>query len=85
MICDRLICGINEDKIQKRLLTEGDKLTLDKAIKIVQSYKTAQKDATELLPNETVPQPVYTQSPASISGSSAQQEVLQMCKTRTLT
>ena len=36
MIRDKLICGINEDSIQKRLLTEGDKLTLDKAIRIAQ-------------------------------------------------
>ena len=59
MIRDRLVCGINEDSIQKRLLTEGDKLTLDKAITIAQSYETAEKDATELLPNETVSQPVH--------------------------
>ena len=37
MICDRLVCGINEDCIQKRLLTEGDKLTLTKAISLAQS------------------------------------------------
>ena len=24
MICDRVVCGINEDAIQKRLLVEGD-------------------------------------------------------------
>ena len=44
MIRDRLVCGINEDSIQKRLLTEGDKLTLAKAISIAQSYETAEKD-----------------------------------------
>ena len=64
MIRDRLVCGNNEDSIQKHLLTEGDKLTLDKAITIAQSYETAQKDATELLPHETVPQPVHRVQPA---------------------
>ena len=51
MIRDRLVCGVNDDSIQKRLLTE-DKLSLTKAISIAQSYKTAEKDATELLPQD---------------------------------
>ena len=42
MICDRLVCGVNDNSIQKRLLTEGDKLSLTKAISITQSYKTAE-------------------------------------------
>ena len=61
VICDRIVCG---DSIQKRLLTEGDKLTLAKVITIAQSYETAQKDATEFLPNETAPQPVHRVQPA---------------------
>ena len=32
MIRDRLVCGVNDDSIEKRLLTEGDKLSLTKAI-----------------------------------------------------
>ena len=28
MLCDRLVSGINNDSIQKRLLAEWDKLTL---------------------------------------------------------
>ena len=60
MIRNRIVCGINEDSIQKHLLTEGDKFILDKAITITQSYETADKDANELLPNETVPQPVQS-------------------------
>ena len=65
MIRDRLVCGINEDNIQKCLLTEGDPLTLVKAMSIAQSYETAEKDATELLPTETVPQPVHRVQPAA--------------------
>ena len=30
MIRDRLVCGINDEQIQKRFLAEGDKLTLAK-------------------------------------------------------
>ena len=63
MIHNRLVCGINEDSIQKRLLMEGDKLT--KAMSIAQSYETAEKDVTELLPKETVPQPVHRVQPAA--------------------
>ena len=79
MIHDRLICGINEHSIQKRLLTEGNKLTLDKAIRIAQSYETAQKDATELLPNETVPQPVHRVQPALAAQSQAHNKKCYRC------
>ena len=46
MIRDRVVCGINEDAIQKRLLAEGDTLTLTKALSLAQAYETAVKDAT---------------------------------------
>ena len=49
----------NDDSIQKCLLTEGDKLSLTKAISIAQSYEMAEKDATELLPQDANSQPVY--------------------------
>ena len=45
-------------------MTEGDKLTLDKAITITQPYETAEKDVAELLLHETVPQPVHRVQPA---------------------
>ena len=32
MIRDGVMCGVNDDTIQKRLLAEGDKLTLSKAL-----------------------------------------------------
>ena len=32
MIRNRLVCGVNDDAIQKRLLAEGDKLTFAKAV-----------------------------------------------------
>ena len=61
MIRDRLVCGVNNDSIQKRLLTEGDKLSLTKAISIAQSYEMSEKDATELLTQDANSQP-YTES-----------------------
>ena len=69
MICDRLVCGVNDDSIQKRLLTEGDKLSLTKAISIAQSYEMAEKHATELLPQDADSQPVYRVQPAPATGA----------------
>lgn len=54
-IRERLVCDINHDTIQKRLLAENDKLTLDKALSLAQVYKTAVKDASHaiiLLPKD---------------------------------
>ncbi|XP_069134210.1 uncharacterized protein [Argopecten irradians] len=44
---DRLVCGINTENIQKRLLSERT-LTLDKVIALAVAMKTASKDAVEL-------------------------------------
>jgi len=62
MLRDRLVCGINDDSIQKRLLAEGDKLTLTKAVTLAQSYESAVRDATVLLPSGESQQ-VHTVSP----------------------
>ena len=44
---DRLVCGIKNANIQKRLLSESD-LKLDKAIEIATAMETAARDAVEL-------------------------------------
>ena len=54
--------------IQKRLRTEGDKLLLTKAISIAQSYKTAEKDATKLLPQDANSHRVHP-APATVAPS----------------
>ena len=43
MIRDRLVCGINDDAIQKRLLSEP-KLTYKRAVELAQSLETADKN-----------------------------------------
>ena len=53
MIRDRVVCGVNDDAIQKRLLAEGDKLTLTKALTLAQSYETAVEDSITLIPKDT--------------------------------
>ena len=49
MLRDRLVCGINDDRIQRRLLSEpDDKLTLARAVELATSMETAAKDVAEL-------------------------------------
>ena len=50
MIRDCLVCGINDEQNQKRLLSEGDTLTLTKAMTLAQAIETATKDAQLMQP-----------------------------------
>ena len=47
MLCNRLICGINNDRMQHRLLAES-KLSFEKANELAQAIETADHDAKEL-------------------------------------
>ena len=47
MLRDRLVCGITDISVQKRLLAEKD-LTLDKAVSLAQSVEIAEKGAKDL-------------------------------------
>ena len=47
MLCDRIVVGINNDKIQQRLLSE-EKLDFDKAVAVGQAMLTAEKDIRDL-------------------------------------
>ena len=47
MLRDRLVCGIQDKRIQRRLLSEQN-LTLDKAIDLAQTMETAEKDIEDL-------------------------------------
>ncbi len=49
MMRDRLVCGTNDDRIQRHLLMEADdKLMLEKAVELATSMATAAKDVAEL-------------------------------------
>lgn len=48
MIRDRIVFGTNSSKIREKLINEGDKLTLDKAIQIAQSHKYSQEQLKSL-------------------------------------
>ncbi len=47
MLRDRLVCGIAQESIQKRLLSEAD-LTFKRAVEIAVAMETAARDAVEL-------------------------------------
>ena len=51
MICDRLVCGISEETIQKRLLAES-KLTYKKAVELALGLETADKNVKLLRNNQ---------------------------------
>ncbi len=44
MIRDRLVCGVNHDTIQRRLLAEKD-LTFAKALEVAQAVEAAEKNS----------------------------------------
>jgi hypothetical protein len=68
MIRDRLVCGLNDPVIQKRLLTEGDGLTLERAITLAQALESAVKDAQALQVHVPVgPQHVFNVTPPKSS------------------
>ena len=52
MLRDRLVCGIQHKRIQRRLLMES-KLTFQKAVELAQSIESAEKDTEELQPSAT--------------------------------
>ena len=47
MLRDRLICGINDARIQRRLLSEG-KIDFTKALELAQAMETADRDTQAL-------------------------------------
>ncbi len=47
MLQDRLVCGINEGHLQRRLLAEP-KLTFEKAFELAQAYESAERNAQKM-------------------------------------
>ena len=48
MIRDRIVFGCSSEKCREKLINEGDKLTMDKAIQIVQNYEYCQKQLSSM-------------------------------------
>ena len=58
MLRDRLVCGINDDRIQRRLLSETD-LDFDKALKIATAMEMAAKNAVDVQKQTQATQQVH--------------------------
>ena len=51
MIRDRIVFGCSSEKCREKLINEGEKLTMDKAIQIVQNYEYCQKQLSSMAPS----------------------------------
>ena len=80
MIRDHLVCGINDEQIQKHLLSEGDTLTLTKAMTHAQAIETATKDAQLMQPQSAPIQIIKGDLPQR--SYSEQKTLLSLCITR---
>ena len=57
MIRDRIVFGTNSAKIREKLINEGEKITLDKAIQIAQNYEYSKEQLKSM---GTTSQEVHT-------------------------
>ena len=48
MLRDRLVCGINDEKIQLKLLAEKDTLTFENAMELALAMEAASKNVMDL-------------------------------------
>ena len=58
MLRDRLVCGVKDTRIQKKLLAESD-LTFKKAYRTVQAVEAAERQSKELQDKDEAGQPVH--------------------------
>ena len=70
MICDRLVCGINHDGIQERILTEKDLRTLCKGFRDCPGCGVSRKGTKELKAASTVSHDVHYTSQQPIPSTS---------------
>ena len=61
MLRDRLVCGVNDQRIQRRLLAEAN-LTFNKAL---QALEAAVKNAKELMPTKVAPIHIVRKPPTT--------------------
>ena len=67
MLRDRLVCGINDDCIQQKSLSEETGLTLKSAVKLAQAMEVTVKDSMELKPpaSQSTTQKLTKREPSS--------------------
>ena len=78
MLRDRVVCGINDSAIQRRLLAEVP-LTLDKALKLRQGMETAAQNVKELQ-GGTVSAPAREVNKVTLQYKGRQAKVTPQCR-----
>lgn len=51
---DRLVCGLSREQLIKKLLTVGDSLSFEEAVKIATAYETAESETKNIQPDVNV-------------------------------
>lgn len=59
MLRDRLMCGVNNDRVQRSLLNESSMLTFEKAFNIAQALEASDHDVKELQTSSTASQNIH--------------------------
>ena len=57
-LCDKFVCGLTDEAIQRRLLAEAD-MTLTKAQTLAQAMETAKKNLKEIHPTGVESEPTH--------------------------
>ncbi|KAH3806133.1 hypothetical protein DPMN_134448 [Dreissena polymorpha] len=80
MIRDRIVFGISSEKIRAKLIEQGDKLTLTKAIEICQSYEYAQSQLNQIKPkSQTMVNALKTKSKSSHQHQASKSPIKYTC------
>ncbi len=74
MLRDRLVCGINQEATQRRLLAEP-KLTLTKALELAQGMETAGRNVQEILAKPGAESTMFRIGQTSITSTAGREEV----------
>ena len=57
MLQDRLVCGVNDERLQQKLLVEPQ-LTFKKAMELSQTFESSVQDSKDLQSNSKVPRQI---------------------------
>ena len=70
-LCDQLVCGLRNENIRKKLLSEAN-LTFQKVLELAQSYEAAEKNVQQLKESANASVSVQKVTSGSLSGSQHQ-------------
>ena len=81
MIRDRIVFGVKSQKVREKLINEGEKLTMDKAIEICQNFEYAQEQLKSMSEPSTAAVSVHAvQNPPTVKDQSGRRTTLEGCQ-----